>query len=88
MQKTKINFFKTIVLILGIIQINNTIAQSPCKEVIGYYPGWQWYDRSKLVNPETIQYEKYTIINYAFLYPLEDGTITITDSYRHHGVSL
>lgn len=88
MQKTKINFFKTIVLILGIIQINNTFAQTPCKEVIGYYPGWQWYDRSKLVNPETIQYEKYTIINYAFLYPLEDGTITITDPWGDKNLLL
>ena len=63
-------------------------AQTPCKEVIGYYPGWQWYDRDKLVNPESIDYSKYTIINYAFLYPLEDGTLTITDPWSDKNLLL
>ena len=53
----------------------------PCKEVIGYYPNWQWYDRSKLVNPMTIDYSKYTIINYAFFKPEASGAISSTDSW-------
>lgn len=67
---------------------SKSFGQDHCKEVIGYYPGWQWYDRDKLVNPETIDYSKYTIINYAFLYPLEDGTITITDPWGDKNLLL
>jgi chitinase len=59
-----------------------SFAQSlPCKEVIGYYPNWQWYDRAKLVRPTTIDYSKYTIINYAFFSPQINGTITSTDTW-------
>ena len=63
-------------------------SQNHCKEVIGYYPGWQWYDRDKLVNPESIEYSKYTILNYAFLYPLADGTITLTDPWSDKNLLL
>ena len=63
-------------------------AQSTCKEVIGYYPGWQWYDRNKLVRPETIDYDQYSIINYAFLYPLPDGQIQITDPWGDKNLLL
>ena len=58
--KTKVLYTIALIFVLG---ITNSNAQEPCKEVIGYYPGWQWYDRDKLVNPETIDYTKYTIIN-------------------------
>jgi hypothetical protein len=30
---------------------------------VGYYPGWQWYDRNKLVKPSSIDYSKYTFYN-------------------------
>ncbi|MEO9533140.1 MAG: glycosyl hydrolase family 18 protein [Crocinitomicaceae bacterium] len=63
-------------------------AQGTCKEVIGYYPGWQWYDRNKLVRPETIDYDQYSIINYAFLYPLPDGQIQITDPWGDKNLLL
>ncbi len=53
----------------------------PCKEVIGYYPNWQWYDRNKLVKPTSIDYSKYTIINYAFFKPELSGTISSTDAW-------
>ncbi|MFZ4542614.1 MAG: glycosyl hydrolase family 18 protein [Saprospiraceae bacterium] len=53
----------------------------PCKEVIGYYPNWQWYDRSKLVKPSSIDYSKYTIINYAFFKPESSGNISSTDTW-------
>ncbi|MBN1894348.1 glycoside hydrolase family 18 protein [bacterium] len=45
------------------------------KEVIGYYPSWD-FKAHRLVNPETIPYEKLDIINYAFARPLPDGTLT------------
>jgi hypothetical protein len=39
------------------------ISQSPCKEVVGYYPNWQWYDRAQLVNPQTLDYSKYSMVD-------------------------
>lgn len=57
------------------------LSAQPCKEVIGYYPNWQWYDRAKLVNPMTIDYSKYSIINYAFFKPETNGTIVSTDTW-------
>ncbi len=61
-KKNIIKLFLSVTLLLGFI--NKQFAQN-CKEVVGYYPNWQWYDRSKLVNPATIDYSKYSIINYA-----------------------
>ncbi|MBE0639493.1 MAG: T9SS type A sorting domain-containing protein [Bacteroidales bacterium] len=58
------------------------------KQVVGYYPNWQWYDRSQLVNPETIFYEKYTIINYAFFRPMANGEITSTDGWADENLLL
>ena len=66
-------------LIINALQI---FAQNPSNmTIIGYYPNWQWYDRSKLVNPLTIQYSKYSILNYSFFKPNTDGTIVSTDSW-------
>jgi GH18 family chitinase len=59
---------------------NKMIAQ-PSREIIGYYPAWQWYDRGQLVRPETIRYNRYTIINYAFFKPNLDGTLEGTDAW-------
>lgn len=58
------------------------------KEIVGYYPNWQWYDRNHLVDPESIMYEKYTIINYAFFRPQADGSITSTDSWSDENLLL
>ena len=55
-------------------------AQLP-REIIGYYPAWQWYDRDGLVNPQTIPYSKYSIINYAFFKPNFDGTLSGLDPW-------
>jgi len=57
-------------------------------EVVGYYPNWQWYDRNKLVNPQTIDYSKYTILNYAFLNPQSDGTIDLFDPWADENLLL
>lgn len=56
-------------------------AQSPCREVVGYYPNWQWYDRSQLVRPATIDYSRYSIIEYAFFKPEANGIISNTDAW-------
>ncbi len=56
----------------------NCLAQ-PCREVIGYYPSWKFYDRQQLVNPATIDYSKYTILNYAFFEPRPDGSVVPFD---------
>jgi len=50
------------------------------QEIIGYYPSWKWRSRGNLVTPARIPYEKFTIINYAFFYPLLDGTIVGRDT--------
>ncbi len=57
---------------------SKTQAQ-PCREVIGYYPSWKFYARQQLVNPATIDYSKYTILNYAFFEPKPDGSVVPFD---------
>lgn len=76
--------FLTLIILLS----SKSFSQNNCKEVIGYYPNWQWYDRNKLVNPESIDYSKYTIINYSFVNPLADGTITIIDPWADKNLLL
>lgn len=67
--------------LLLLFMFSGLIYAQPCKEVVAYYPNWQWYDRAQLVNPQTIDYSKYTIINYAFFKPMPDGSIAQTDSW-------
>lgn len=73
----KTKFYTTIVLLSVLLRLN---AQ-PCKEIIGYYPNWQWYDRTKLVSPTTIKYDSYSIINYCFFKPELNGAINSTDTW-------
>jgi GH18 family chitinase len=63
-----------------LLTLNIMTAQSK-REIIGYYPAWQWYDRGQLVHPEAIRYNRYTIINYAFFQPNVDGSIEGTDPW-------
>ncbi|MCC6724965.1 MAG: glycoside hydrolase family 18 protein [Saprospiraceae bacterium] len=56
-------------------QLPTANCQLPCREVIGYYPSWKFYDRQQLVNPATIDYSKYTALNYAFFEPKPDGSV-------------
>ena len=80
---------KAIILTLcSFIIIDVIVAQNPCKEVVGYYPNWQWYDRGKLVNPATIDYSRYTILNYAFFKPEADGSISGTDPWADDNLLL
>lgn len=68
--------------------ITSQAFAQPCKEIVGYYPNWQWYDRSKLVNPMSIDYSKYSIINYAFFAPQPNGTINSTDSWADENLLM
>lgn len=81
---------KTILILLGVFTFGVKVyAQNQtCKEVVGYYPNWQWYDRNKLVNPQSINYSKYTIINYAFLKPESDGSISLFDPWADENLLL
>jgi GH18 family chitinase len=69
---------QVIFIIFLCVQSIFSLAQNNCREVIGYYPGWQWYDRTQLVNPSTIKYANYSIINYAFFAPQPSGWIVQT----------
>lgn len=78
---------RRIILLLLAFTSLKSIGQG-CHEVVGYYPNWQWYDRNKLVNPQTIDYSKYTIINYAFLNPQPDGSIDLFDPWADENLLL
>jgi GH18 family chitinase len=81
------NLVKTaIALILTILASHICLAHN--KQVVGYYPNWQWYRRNQLVRPQTIDYQKYTVINYAFFNPMENGTIALTDSWADENILL
>ena len=71
---------KLLLLILLSLSLNYAKSQT-CKEIIGYYPNWQWYDRAKLVQPNSIAYSKYSIINYSFFKPEVTGLISNTDTW-------
>ena len=79
---------KKISYLIWILLIPIAAHLQPCKEVVGYYPNWQWYDRAKLVNPQTIDYSKYSVINYSFFAPQSDGTIKITDPWADKNLLL
>ncbi len=64
-----------LLLIFGCVL--TTSYSHPNKEVIGYYPGWRQWDRSFLVKPTTIDFNKFTIVNFAFLAPHPDGKISL-----------
>lgn len=70
-----------ILLLFFALFFTSAAFSQPCKEVVGYYAGWQWYDRNKLMNPQSVKYDKYTIINYAFFKPKSDGSLAISDPW-------
>ena len=75
MKRTNLLTILTFILIIKI-----GVSQT-CKEIVGYYPNWQWYDRNKLVKPSTINYSKYSVINYCFFKPEPNGVISNTDTW-------
>jgi chitinase len=55
-------------------------AQPARKEVIGYFPAWKWKPVNGVMTVAAIPFDKLTIINYAFWYPMPDGHIAAWDS--------
>jgi chitinase len=51
------------------------------KRIIGYYAGWQWYDRDKLADPKNMDFRKVQRVNYAFFQPDAYGNIYGTDRW-------
>jgi chitinase len=78
---------RNISIVLFTLALIPLFAQ-PCREVVGYYPGWQWYDRNKLVKPSTIDYSRYTILQYAFMNLANDGHLVITDPWADKNLLL
>lgn len=78
----------TITLLCSMYYALSVFSQTPCREVVGYYPSWQWYDRNKVVKPSTIDYTQYTIIQYAFMNALSDGHLQITDPWSDKNLLL
>ncbi len=64
------------------------VVKADAREIVGYYASWKWYKRGKLVNPLTIDYSKYTIINYAFFKPGSQGTISEGDAWADKNILL
>jgi len=77
------------ILLLQILLLTVLVTQAqPCKEVVGYYPDWQYYDRSTLLKPQKLDYSKYTIINYAFFNPQANGTVVTGDQWATDNILL
>ncbi|HTY39441.1 MAG TPA: glycosyl hydrolase family 18 protein [Bacteroidota bacterium] len=55
-------------------------ATAQGKLIIGYYPSWKWNAPAPTMLPENIPYAKLSIINYAFFYPLADGSVAGRDT--------
>ncbi|MCK5343390.1 MAG: hypothetical protein KAR20_08290, partial [Candidatus Heimdallarchaeota archaeon] len=66
-------FFILVIFVLS----GQAVAQS--KQVIGYYQSWNWQESPQQLDPQNIPYNKLTIINYSFFYPLESGEIVGMD---------
>ena len=64
--------------ILGIALFGHLFAQQ--KEIIGCYQSWKWQKNSAAHSLQAIPYDKLTVINYSFFYPLESGEIVGMDS--------
>lgn len=65
-----------LVLVLWFLHICN----SQTREIIGYYPSWKWNLRDNPMSPDKIPFDKLTMINYAFFYPLPDGRLVGRDT--------
>lgn len=85
--KKYINIILTSVFVLMACQLN---AQN--KEIIGCYRYWDWNRNPEVFDPVNIPYDKLTVINYSFFYPLENGEIVgidpAADSYLLKGKSI
>jgi GH18 family chitinase len=88
LKQKQMKLTKLITVFFYLLFLFNGITAQTCKEVVGYYPNWKKYSRSNLVNPNTIMYSKYTILNYCFYKPNADGTISSTDTWADDQILL
>lgn len=58
----------------------HSISFTQTKEIIGYFPSWKWNYSDALMTYEKVPFSKITMLNYAFWYPLPNGTIIGRDS--------
>ena len=70
--------FTNFVLILIFLMLSGQVMCQD-KSVIGYYQSWQWKQSPELLDPANIPYDKLTVINYSFFYPLESGELVGMD---------
>jgi GH18 family chitinase len=79
------------IIFIIIVVFYSGVLSGQNKEVIGGYQSWNWQKFPELLNPQNIPYEKLTILNYSFFYPLEDGEIVgmdpVADLYLLKGES-
>ena len=70
-----------VILFLAAASLSSSAhAQHGRHEVVGYYPSWKLRADANLFSPERIPFGGLTVINYAFFFPLPDGTIRGRDS--------
>ena len=86
MNKILTTFLASAVAIASFAQdapvLERNIENNACqKEVVGYYPNWKQYRRGDVFNPKNVDFSKYTIINYAFWSPDENGNIIMSDPW-------
>jgi chitinase len=83
------NLLRTSLLsVFTLLSLHSIGQNTPCREIVGYYPGWQWYDRNQLVRPATIDYFKYTILQYAFLNMDANGNLNVFDPWGDKNLLL
>lgn len=51
------------------------------KNVIGYYPSWQWYKNNERSKPANMNFQKVDRVNFAFFQTDEDGNIWGVSQY-------
>lgn len=70
-------FQNWLIILVILILTGQVLGQN--KAVIGYYQSWQWQKFPVLLSPGNIPYNKLTVVNYSFFYPLENGEIVGMD---------
>jgi chitinase len=69
--KSKISACRSLLLVVFLF----ASGMGQQKEVVGYFPSWNWQHKNALMTFDKIPFKKVTIIDYAFWHPLLDGTI-------------
>ncbi len=80
---------RNLVILFLLLLASCTGTTQPARNIVsGYYPSWRWYDRDKLVQPATLNYQLYDIIYYAFLDVEPDGALRLSDPWADKNLLL